>query len=142
MIHYIDTSALVKKYSLEPHSEEVQAAVEAASILVTSALTELEMISWIERAKRCGAVNSPVYRSLAAALERDIRKSEVNLIAISEPILIEAKRIIKQRRLRTPDAIQLATALQAKAKYQSPFRFLCFDMNLNEAARLEGLHLS
>ena len=139
MIHYFDTSALVKKYLEEPHSDKVLAAMQSSRILVTSAFTELEMTSWIERAKRDGIINSPTYRLIVSNLEKDFGQSTLNLIAISAPIMKEAKRIIKQRRLRSPDAIQLATALQAKETYQSTFRFVCFDEELNEAAKAEGL---
>ncbi len=139
MIHYFDTSALVKKYSEETHSDKVRSAIEESHLILTSAFTELEMTSWIERSKKGGNMDSPTYRLIVGNLEKDLRKSTVNLIAISDPIMREAKRVIKQRRLRSPDAIQLATALHAKEKYQTSFRFVCFDEELNEAARSEGL---
>lgn len=139
MICYADTSALVKKYILESDSEWARAILEQCEIVWTSALTDLELVSAVERAKRERRIDSPTYRDIVAAIDKSLLQKSISLIAISTDILRYAKRLIKQRRLRVQDAIQLASALVLDRRSPSPITFLCADRLLLEAARLEGV---
>lgn len=139
MILYTDSSALVKKYSEEAGSREVDRLFKTASYVVTSALTDLEMVSFLERAKRETRINSATYREISANIDKDLRGAFISLIDITPPMLKLAKRLIRQRRLRVQDSIQLATALEANKDLFQALCFLCADQALLEAARLEGL---
>ncbi|MBI2345533.1 MAG: hypothetical protein HYV03_01295 [Deltaproteobacteria bacterium] len=80
LICYGDASALAKKYLEEEgsdHLREILQQVEGNGVL-TSALTHLEIVSTIECAKRTARINSPAYRSAAAALETDVRSSSAS----------------------------------------------------------------
>lgn len=139
MILYADTSALMKRYLEEEDSRYVRSLFADCEVLVTSLLTKLEFISTVERAKRAARINSPTYRTITATFEKDTRVGAIGFIQISASIIDVAARITRTRRLRPPDAIQLASALEAQPSHHSSYRFLCTDQALNEAARLEGL---
>ncbi len=136
---YYDTSAFAKKYLVEEGSETVLKLIEEDGAILTSALTELEIVTTVENAKRRGRLQSPLYRDVVRSLERDFGGIYLNVIGVATDIIQEAKRIIRQRRLRAPDAIQLASALDAKERLGDSLEFCCADQALLEAARLEGL---
>lgn len=138
MVVYADTSALFKHYVEEPDSDIVRRILDQSRSLITSALTELEITSAFERAKRDRRINSPFYRTITQAFERDLREETIGLIELSSIIMAEAKRIIKHHRLRPPDAIQVASLKQA-AKNIPQTEFFCFDKAVSEAAKFEGL---
>jgi len=138
MILYCDTSALLKHYIEEAETAAVQRLVIASQQIVTSLITELEFTSAIERLKHERRLDSPTYRAAFSVLDRDIQRGFISLVEISPEISKNAKRIIRQRRLRFPDAIQLASALKAQEEYGS-VNFATFDNKLLEAAKLEGL---
>jgi uncharacterized protein len=56
-ILYFDTSALLKLYIQEAHSEEVRALVEGATAAGTSILTYTEMAAVMARAARMGLIS-------------------------------------------------------------------------------------
>lgn len=139
MICYFDSSALVKRYVKEEGSEKVQEIMTQTVYLETSALTELELTHFLERAKRERRIDSPAYRKLASNLERDIRGGVLSLANLNKESWKEAKRLIQQRRLRVADSIQLASALATNIRFQGQIHFVCADQILLQAAKLERL---
>lgn len=139
MIIYFETSILVKCYLDESESVYVNEILEDAEFRITSALTQLELVSAIEFAKRIRRINSPIYREKTAALNADITAERVTFLNITPSILKRAIPLIRVHRLRSPDAIQLATAIDAHKEYQGDMHFLCADRALLDAARSEGL---
>lgn len=139
MNYYADTSALMKLYLDESGSSDVIDILGDATGLISSALTHLELVSSIEFAKRIRRINSPVYRAQFSALEMDVRKGMFTFINVSPSILKRAIPLIRVHRLKSPDAIQLATALESNRRYAGEIHFLCADLALLGAARSEGL---
>lgn len=138
-ILYCDTSALAKRYLDEPGAEAVGALLIESPSFFTSVLTELEILSSIERAKGSKRIVSPKYRALVAAMEKDFSEGAIQMIAMGDDVLNLAKRLVRHRRLRAPAAIQLASALRLNRNTSGEVRFCCADRQLLEAARLEGL---
>jgi uncharacterized protein len=140
MILYGDTSALAKIYLDEVGSVWVQNILAETTNLFTSALTELELASSTERAKQTRRIDSPQYRTIYSSIERDFNNQPiVTIMDIDRTIWLTAKRLIRQRRLRVPDAIHLSTALTVDGKFANCSYFLCADQALLQAARCEGL---
>jgi hypothetical protein len=139
VIYYIDTSALAKKYVLEPGSERLLKFLAEADNLLTSFLTELETLATLERAKRMRRIDSPALRQAIQFFEKEIDLGEIVLIPFDATTHKIAKRLVKQRHLRAPDAIQLATALSLGSLFKERSIFLGADQLLLDAARLEGL---
>lgn len=139
VISFLDTSALAKRYLDESKAEFVHQVMQQSEILLISDLAEIEMSSVIERAKRESRINSPLYRDLSAKMEKDLSQEPFRAIAISKDLLSLAKRLLRQRRLRVADSIQLASAITAQKGFGIPIHFLSFDHALTDAAKLEGL---
>lgn len=139
MICFADTSALMKRYCVEPGSEQLREYLLHAEYCYASAFSQLELVAAIEFAKRQRRINSPEYRGITAKLEADIRRGLYSLIDVNADILQRAMPIIRVRRLRAPDAIQLSTALEIQKRVDSELQFLCADHHLLTAARAEGL---
>ncbi len=141
MISYLDTSALAKYYHDEPGSTRMQQLISQEGRIVTSALTELELTSFAERLKRERQIDSPAYHLVHRSIEKDIHSGKIGLVEIEAAILKNALRLIRQRRLKVQDSIQLATALAVHKRSDGSMDFVCSDRALLEAARLEGLRV-
>lgn len=139
MILYGDTSALAKLYLDEAGSGYVKNILEEVPCVFTSVLTHLELVCAIEIAKRIRRITSPIYRTQAAVLDSDILRGMLTLLDVNSKILKRALPLIRVRRLRSPDAIHLATALELNKRVSGDLHFLCADHALLDAARMEGL---
>lgn len=139
VISYIDTSALAKKYLVEEGTQKVLAHISETEYLFTSFLTELEIWATLEQAKRLRRLNTPAHREATASFERDIQHGSFSIIPMVQEIQAEAKRLVRQRGLKAPDGIQLASALTVGKPLRDRLLFLCADHDLLTAARLEGL---
>jgi len=139
MIYFSDTSAFFKKYLVEEGSEAIFKIWEEAKYIFISMLTELELISSIEIAKRIHRIQSPEYRQAMLNMERDISRMNLTKVKIDEAVIQKARRYIQLHCLRAPDAIQLASAVITNQKLGGSLKFLCADQILLDAARLERL---
>jgi len=138
MILYADTSALVKLHVAEPGSERVRMWSDQASGLVTSLVTYAEARAAFARLHRVGGLTTDAFRAVVTLFERDW--SRCVIIAIDEALVRRAGGLAERHGLRGYDAIQLATALEARPR-QGTLVFGCFDDRLNRAAVREGLVL-
>ncbi len=136
---YADTSALVKHYHDEIGSDQVDDWMRSAKQFFSSALTRLEMTAFVERSKINRRFDSPTYRTIVSEIERDIATKKITLLDIDHHVVAGANQLIKTRRLRVQDALQLASALALQQRLAAPLAFLCADQHLLSAARLEGL---
>lgn len=142
MIHYFDTSALVKRYAPnEPNSQLVDTFLTKTSRIYTSALTQTEMISAFcikERTKQFSKLE------LQTAIQDYEAHSPKNysLIQPSNAIYGIAKNLVLVYQLRAYDAIHIATAIeliqQANIKPQD-LEFYTADKDQAAAAKAEGL---
>lgn len=139
MIYYFDSSALAERYLLREGSKQIQELISGADYIETSALTELELTTLFENAKNEHRLNSPNYRKVTAYLQRDIRTGVISLVNMDKETWLKAKRIIQQRRLDFPAAIQLATAVGTNKRFQGDIQFVSGDRELLQAAKLERL---
>jgi predicted nucleic acid-binding protein len=134
---YLDTSVLVKRYTAEPDSAEVDALL-VGSTLVTSELAIGEVWSALLSKER-GRVLSASQRDAAwRAFNEDIEEGELRIIPRDGVMIREANEAMLSVHpyvpLRTLDAIQLAT-------YQSVITGALFtkDKRMRDAAKLLGL---
>ena len=106
---YVDAQVFI--YTVERHAlysplvDPLWQAVQAGTLeVVGSELTLMESLV------------GPIKKSdltLAAAFERFFQQAGIRLLPIAQPILREAARLRATTKLRTPDAIQAATAISA-----------------------------
>jgi len=138
---YIDTSALLKRYNEEAGTEFINTLYEYIEknnqYLFTSELTDVEFASAVFRLTR----EQKLTRDTAIGIiynfeiESDIRLTN---IPFHDGIIYQAKSILSSHHLKSHDAIQLASAMEAR-KYHDDLFFVADDEKLCKAAEQEGL---
>jgi predicted nucleic acid-binding protein len=140
LILYLDTSALVKLFVPEPHSEAVRAAVAAGGIIATQLLAYTEACSAFARLAEARADDS-VFTRLRREL--DAHWTEWEIVRVDERLVRRAGEFCARYRLRGYDSVHLAAAEDVRSASGgfSGFRFGVFDASLARAARSLDLPL-
>ncbi len=118
---YLDSSALVKLVAPEPETTALLALLEPRPEVVSSALARVEVLRAVVRS---GGRKRAIERARTVL-------SRVFLVAMDDPIL-EAAAALRPARLRSLDAIHLATALALRPDVET---IVSYDDRLNAAAR-------
>ncbi|HEV7587716.1 MAG TPA: type II toxin-antitoxin system VapC family toxin [Longimicrobium sp.] len=152
MRHYfLDTSALVKVYSVEAGSTRVQNIIRGANVrppqnrIVISVLAHPETASAIVQilggpdAARRG-FGARDQQRLPAVLASELRYASF-VLAPADLHVDAAAALVWKHRVRGADAVHLATALAARKDVpdSAEFYFVSSDVSLNRAALAEGL---
>jgi len=140
-LYYLETSALVKLYVLEPGTDRL---LQLASNLSENrfavlAISPVEVRSAIRRRERAGDIDS---KTAGLILDRLRQHLEARFLrqALNDTVLDGALEIIDRYALRAYDAIQLAGCLALKTAAGTDLpTFVCSDRQLLEAARSELL---
>ena len=142
---YLDSSAVVKRYSSELGSAWVKAItnVRAEHTIMFSEITLAEVAAAFAAKSR--APQGPSVRWRDLALKRFLTDStdQYNLLGVQREIIDLAVKLTQRQKLRGCDAIHLAAALAANEELLSkklpPLTFVAADKDLLEAAEAEGL---
>lgn len=118
----VDASAYLKLLFAEPQTQALVAVLGEWPELVSSELLEIEM-------------HRAAYRVGLPAADCEELLEAVNLVALTEPVRVHARRIA-QPLLRAGDAIHLATAASLGAELGVLF---AYDKRMLVGASLEGL---
>ena len=137
MILYTDTSALVKKYIREAGSDQVIAFFDAFEVIGTVALTQVEMVAAMSKAVRQGWVDES---SITTAWQDFLSHwLTYTRLPVSTVVMDRAASLAWQHSLRAYDSLHLASALTWREAAGEETIFACFDKQLLDAARKEGL---
>jgi len=139
-LYYLDSSALVKLYVLEPGTERMlQLARSEHHQLATISLTRVECRAAIRRRERGGDIDPEVAAQVMQDLEQHFA-SRFLIQPITEALLEEACTLIEHHPLQAYDSIQLAgcVTLRGITVGESPV-FVCSDRQLLRAAAEQGL---
>lgn len=136
---YADSSALVKRYVEEPGSDEIR----AMDAIVASSLAVVEICSAVWRRHRMGDLGASEAAAIAAAARSDLTGGDPNVIVLppTTAIVLRAGQLTGTAALRAYDALQLASALEAREVWPDCERFACFDHDLMSAAASHGFAL-
>lgn len=127
---FLDTSALMKRYVDEPGTNLVLQAMDDDRDWAASTLARVEThVSLCHRGTQ-GAIDGPALRRLANDWDRFIA------VPIDAECLVRAREIGCLQRVRTLDAIHLASALVLPT-----VTFLSFDQRQIDAAHALGLEV-
>ena len=137
MILYLDTSAMVKLYVEEAGSDTVRAAWEQADVVAISLIGYAEARAAFARAKREARLHAKAYRQAIGDLDRDW--DSYFILEVTADLIRRASVLAEAYALRAYDAVHLASALLLRDRAQPTVTFLCFDAELEAAARGEGL---
>ena len=137
MILYLDTSALVKRYFREPHTDTVIEKWRQASEIVTSSVAYAEALAAFYRKQRESGFNN----ALMDRMVKDLRDDWDGFIRIqvNDELNAYIDEALTSYPLRGFDAIHLASAMIIYAKFKKALLFICYDQQLNAAAQNEGM---
>jgi uncharacterized protein len=138
---FVDSSALVKRYMPELGGEVVERLLAP---LVVSAVARVEVPRAVWRRHRDGSLGAADAATVLRAFDADWAEpgSPVLLpVAVSLRVLDMAGSLVARHPLRSLDAIQLASAMAARAALDSALRFVAYDERLRAAAATEGFVL-
>lgn len=137
---FADSSAIVKLYVDEPGFE----AVRAIRTIVVGQVARVEVPAAFWRKHRRGELDAEDARVLTAAFEADYfgvpgETDRFVVVRTTDDTLDDAARLCSRFPLRGFDAIQLASALSARATDPGVGSMAVFDATLRTAAAAEGL---
>jgi predicted nucleic acid-binding protein len=134
VILYLDASALVKRYIQEKDSENVNAWIEAAEIVVTSLISRVEVAAAIARASRVKLISRD--ESLAALGQFRSEWESFQRLPITENTVMRGDALAYEHNLRGYDATHLACALIWQETLGTPVTLASFNRQLIEVARV------
>jgi predicted nucleic acid-binding protein len=144
IVRYCDSSALARTYLADEagHGELSRLLLDPANLVVTSALTEVELVAAVRAAARAGRV-ADADVALAEAVADMGPAGPIAIIALdSARVLPRARDLCERHHLRVLDAIHLAVALEAAAEApDDEIGFVTRDADQAAAARAEGLRV-
>ena len=136
MIHYLDTSALVKRYVREPGTAAIRALFRGGKSLATARIAEVELAASLARLHRMGNLTEAARDRIFARLEKDL--AALTIVEVRPALVRRVPSLVKIHPLRGYDAVHLAAALVLRDQ-GAAMDFWAADSTLLTAARAEGL---
>src|SRR5271167_4724081 len=109
---YFDTSVLAKRYLNEPGSFQARILMREYRCL-TSVLAPVEAVSTLARRRVTGELSDRAFAAIDSRIKTDRERWE--LVAVSETLLRRAEEVVRDRGIKTLDAIHIASALLFQA---------------------------
>jgi hypothetical protein len=129
---FLDTSALAKRYVIEPGSARIDELLLRAESLGLSVLVLPELVSTLRRLVREGRLAEAEYAALKRTILADL--DDADLCDLTPAVLERTVRCLERNPVRALDAIHVGSALVYR-----PDLFVSADRRQLEAARNEGL---
>lgn len=137
MILFCDTSALLKLFVLEEHSNAMASAAAAADAVAVSRLAWPEMMSALARRARESARDAA---ALAQARQAWVASwPDLVVVEVSQPLVELAGDYAEAFALHAFDSVQLAALQTLRLQSGDDVRFACFDSHLVKAAAVLGV---
>jgi uncharacterized protein len=134
---YLDTSAIVKRYVLEPGSQETIALTARAEAIATSLVTRAEVAAALARAVRVGVLDHDGGRRAQRQFSHEW--PSLAKVPLTEALIARAETLAWDHGLRGYDAVHLASALTWRDSVGRDIVLATFDRQLWEAAPAAGL---
>lgn len=139
MILFCDTSALMKLYAQEQHSDWTRQQVTKSSRCIVSQITWVEMCAAFGLKERTAQIHAA---DAKAALKRLRTEWPIYArLSLDNTLLNTAGELALRFGLRAYDSVQLASAHQAHLQLGQNMSFCCFDKQLNTVAQALGIAL-
>jgi len=139
MIIYTDSSALIKKYSLEKDSPYVIHCLEKADTIAIFVVGYSEILSAFSRKKRDNDLIEKDFKTLMSEFEEDWESFV--LVEVSAELNALVRQILLDFPLCGFDSIHLASAKLLKSITKKEVAFLAYDEKLIAAAETSGLNI-
>jgi predicted nucleic acid-binding protein len=133
---YFDTSVLVKNYIQEKGSASAHALLRRYAF-ISSSITPVELMSALTKKQSTGELLAEDLPPILARIRED--RSYWKLVDVSASVLSQGEELIQKTRMRTLDAIHVASLVtfQEASGMRSPF--MTADARQREAASQLGL---
>ena len=142
--YFLDSSALIKRYIVEPGTAWVRLLTNRSSgnTVIIAQMTQIEIVSGASRRVREGTLTTRTARAVRLLIDCHARREYV-VIGLTPHVVRRAEDLLAAHPRRTYDAVQLASALESKIRLVvaelSPVIFVSADARLLVAAAAEGL---
>ena len=137
MILFFDTSALMKLFVQELHSDTLRNTARSSPLTIVSQLTWVEMCAALAFKQRTHQIDAP--EAARARKELDEEWGRYTHIAVDNTIIANAGELAQTFGLRAYDSLQLASAKRVYSQAGPTLVFCCFDKQLNAAASTLGI---
>lgn len=138
MILYCDTSALMKLFVEEQHTDTMRRLAKGSTHIVVSQLAWVEMCAGLSLKQRARQVDAPLAQRALAELRA--QWARYHKLGVDQEIVSQAGALAQRFGLRAYDSVQLASAQRTHSQAGSGMSFACFDKQLGEAARAIGMN--
>ena len=138
MILFCDTSALMKLFVEEQHSDAVCSASKAAGLIMVSQLTWVEICAALGLKQRTRQIDAP--QAAKALQELRVEWVRYNKLAVDQSLISTAGELALAFGLRAYDSVQLASAQRTHSQTGNNLVFACFDKQLSAAAVALGIN--
>lgn len=108
---FLDSSALAKRYLLEPGTEVVAARCREADEIIVSILSVPEVLSAFNRLRRERKIGARRYAALKRELAHDMEQATI--VALDATVVRRTILCLEQSSMHTADAIHVASAIEA-----------------------------
>lgn len=135
MIHYLDTSVLVKRYVEESGSAAIRPLFRGRTV-ATVRVAYAELAATLARLSRRGALDDAARDRIVGRLDHDF--AAMTVVEIRPALMKRVPDLVARRPLRAYDAVHLAAALAVRDR-GAAVTFWVADTRLADAARAEGL---
>ena len=140
MIHFLDTSALVKRYRQEAGTEIIDEIFhEENNAIIICSLSMCEFIQAIDKHFRRKEIGLDDVRKVIDRFYSDIHNQKISIMEINQEILFRANDVILRHHLTTIDAIILGTVIGCR--HLNPI-FVCADTRSNLLKSAHEYHIS
>ncbi len=133
MIVYADTSALVKLFVVEEHSEATRDMLLQARMMGTGLLARAELGAALARGARRGLLSDA--EAMEARRQIEMVWPTWIRIGVDEELILQAEALAWEYHLRGYDAVHLASALIWQEHIEHPVVLATFDRELWEATQ-------
>ena len=134
-MRYWDSSALVPLVVEEPGSAAVVATLDEDPFVLTSTYATIEIASALWRRRHNGEMTFEEHLT-ADRILADLSQTWIEL-PVSHQVIRGSVEVLSRHRLRSGDALQLATAIES-ARSHEDITFVTLDEDLASAAQSEG----
>jgi predicted nucleic acid-binding protein len=139
MMLYVDSSALAKKYVLEPGSDRLLKLLAQSGMAVTSKLAYPEILAGLNRKRREKGITEKDYRDALVEFESDWLA--LLIIEFQDELLPLIRQLTAKHALKGADAVHLASALWIQKAVKEKVSFVASDIQLLRAAKAEKLEI-
>jgi uncharacterized protein len=145
-VHFLDSSALVKRYISETGSAWIEGLFEPelGDGFFVAAVTGVEIVAAITRRARGGRISTTDATAVCRKFRDDL-ETEYQILEITQNVIDLGMQLAETHGLKGYDAVQLAAGLTVNRLYIAsklpPVIFVSADKELNIAAMSEGLQV-